>query len=535
MLDAEKTVQIRQRVKDMLNIINADLSSAIKSRQEGKDVLSWIENFGLYLSEGKSHVSFQKGENNMMLVLRIRNKFEETSKSRTEKDTISAYLCFFKTDDNGFTRFCVNAACDEDVEGLKDLMVDKAHWTDESTKNWWKEVFRDLKCPIDEDTLRRKEVLASDSLKMNMMDFIEKIQEIAEKAISKLNVDKQKIRKACIVEQYAMALPFRYAINRMFPNAKGEVYPFVWKEKKMSWLQYASHFQVPGKLLHASLLTSPQISIGDVLNQKKGIEITLPLSKEDNKKFFSPFSAIFDNSDLKWNELLRENAVPDYVVGNLAFKRVQVSIFSDGFQRLYVRGCKDVIALLAIKGNMMVAKVKDNNADRLIVKNNKEDISQQKTTKKQTATDSDQGEKRKIVSCMEMVYVIDTNVFLDCPNILDFVPANYKIGLTAKIIDEIDDNKNKSEDLKKRAVQAQKNIRQENKKGNRIIFKEPNLKLLNGLNGAKPDNKILALALTLKTDGYEPTVLTSDNGLLLSADLHRISTLELSEIRKQKG
>ena len=55
------------------------------------------------------------------------------------------------------------------------------------------------------------------------------------------------------------------------------------------------------------------------------------------------------------------------------------------------------------------------------------------------------------------------------------------------------------------------------------------------MNGAKPDNKILALALTLKTDGYEPTVLTSDNGLLLSADLHRISTLELSEIRKQKG
>ncbi len=319
-------------------LLNEDSKSAILHRKEGKNSLSWIENFCLYLFEDncKPRVRFQDGGNEMVLVLRIRNILENPGGSHTGINTISANLCFFKTVGDS-TRFCVNTACDENIEGLKDLMEDKANWADESTRNWWKEVFRDLKQPIDEDTLRRKEVLASDSLKMNMMDFIEKIQEIIGKAISKLNVDKQKISKVCIVEQYARALPFRYAINRMFPNAKGEVYPFVWKEKKMSWLQYASRFQVPGKLLHTTLLTSPQLTIGDILKLgENGVAITLPLSQNESGDYYVPSSPVIDNSDLKWKELMKEDVTPDYFVNNLAFKRVKISIFPDGFQEIYI-------------------------------------------------------------------------------------------------------------------------------------------------------------------------------------------------------
>lgn len=330
----------------MSDIINADLASAIKSRQEGKNVLSWIENFGLHLLEVdcKPNVSFQNGESNIV-VLRIRRKLGKDAVSQAEISIISAYhLCFLKTNGNGFARFCVKAACDEDVKGLKDLMVDKAHWTDESTKNWWKTVFRDLKHPIDEDTLRRKEVMVSDCLKMNMMAFIEKIQEIIGKAISKLDIDKQIISKVCIVEQFAMALPFRYVIERIFPNAKGSIFPFVWKEEKKPWLQNASYFQVPRGLLQTSLMTSHPISIGDILNQAKGILVTLPLSQVENEKFVAPSASIIENADLKWNELLRADVTPDYVVNRIAFKQLHLSMIADGFQTVYIKYDTDIVA-----------------------------------------------------------------------------------------------------------------------------------------------------------------------------------------------
>ncbi len=512
----------------MSYINNADLASAIKSRQEGKDFLSWIENFGLHLFEKGCVplVSFQKRERNMMLVLSIRND----SNIPTEKDTISAYLCYFETDDNGFTRFCVNAACDEDVEGLKDF--EEAKWRDQSTINWWNEVFCDGKYSIvDEDTLRRKEVLASDSLKMNMMDFIKKIQEEIRKAIDNLHVDHQKINKVCIVERYAKSLPFQYAISRMFPNANGNIFSFVWKEKKKSWLQNASRFHVPGKLLHATLSTSPQITIGDMLKQgEKGVAVTLPLSKGENGGYGLPTTPGITGSELKWDELIKEDVISDYYVGTLAFKRVQLTMIADGFQRIHVVNHKYVMALLSIKGNKIVAKMKDHNENQLV----REEKSQQTTSRRGMTSDTDQGEKTKTVSCKEMVYVIDTNVFLDRPNILDFVPANCKIGLTPKIIDEIDGNKNKGEDLKRKAVQAQKSIYNVNENGNRIIYKEPNLYLLKGLNGVNPDNKILALALTLQKEGYEPIILTSDYGLLASASLNKVKTKKLSELNLLK-
>ena len=501
---------------------NNDFVSAIKSRREGQDVLSWIEKFGLYLLDAdcKPHITFREGEHDFVLVLRIRNKL---GRSHTNINTISTYLCYFNTTDEGNTRFCVNASCDHDVNVLCKLM-EEAKWKDMSTRNWWNELFGDLKHPIDKDLLRRPEVLVSNSLNMNMMDFVEELQKEISMAISNLAIDNSKISKVCIVEQYALALPLRYAISQIFPTAKYCIYSFVWKEQPTLWLDNSSRFHVSGKLLYTQLSTSPQLSIGEIIKLgKSGITITLPLSKGEDEIYSLPSTPIVDNSNLKWYDVLKDDVKPDYMVDNVSFKRVGLSIFPDGCQKLYLCCDNKVRAILAHSGNGITANV--NSRNEL-----KEEASQQKPTvaEKPITNDSNSGGK----STKGSVWVIDTNVFLDRPNIIDYLPADCKIGLSAKIIDEIDNGKSKSEELKRRAVQAQKNILKTSKE--RLIFQEPNLKLLNGLDGTKPDNKILAIALTLREEGFEPTILTSDNGLLLSALSRNVETMTLKGIEEGK-
>lgn len=490
-----------------------NIEKSIRLRQEGKDCLSWIENFGLHLFDEKCmpRVSFNDGEKNEILVLRI-NKVQ---------NIIYAYYCFFQTDSKGFSRFCVNKAESVGAAGLKDLM-DRAKWEEDSTKNYWKEIFCGGKAHnVDETTLKRQETKTSPYYEMNMMEYIECIQKEIQKLLEKLCIPaNENISKVLITEQYALAFPLKYALGRIFPNAKRTVYGCIQKIEEKSWKQNAAHFHISGKLLSSVLNTTSPMTISNVLSlREKGVTFTLPLSKGENGEYCLPTTPVIDNSELKWNDLIKGDIEPDYMVGDLAFKRVQLPMLADGFQNVYVVCNKDSLVAISSTGKKITQILQPS-------KNNKEKIRQGTNEEDEIIKNDD---------CKKEVYVIDTNVFLDCPNILDSIPPNCKIGLTAKIVDEIDDNKTKSDDLKKRAVQAQKNIRQESEKGNRIIFKEPNLKLLNGLNGAKPDNKILALALTLKKDGYETIILTSDNGLLLSAVLYKVRTLELSEIKNKKN
>lgn len=495
---------------------NNDFVSAIKSRREGQDVLSWIEKFGLYLLDAgcKHDITFREGKHDFVLVLRIRN------------NTISAYLCYFNTTDEGNTRFCVNASCDHDVNVLSELM-EEAKWKDMSTRNWWKELFGDLKHPIDEDLLRRPEVLVSNSLNMNMMDFVEKLQKEISMAISNLAIDNSKISKVCIVEQYALALPLRYAISQIFPTAKYCIYSFVWKEPPTLWLDNSSRFHVSGKMLYTQLSTSPQLSIGEIIKLgKSGITITLPLSKGEDETYSLPSAPIVENSNLKWSDVLKDDVQPDYMVDNVSFKRVGLSIFPDGCQKLYLCCDSTVRALLAYSANGITANVNSRNELN-------EEASQQKPTvaEKPITNDSNSGGK----STKGSVWVIDTNVFLKRPNIIDYLPADCKIGLSAKIIDEIDNAKSKSKKLKKSAVQAQKNILKTSKESKeRLIFREPNLNLLKGFDGKRPDNKILAVALTLREEGFEPTILTSDEGFLVSALSRNVETMTLKDIEEGK-
>ena len=320
-----------------------NIEKSIRLRQEGEDCLSWIENFGLHLFDEKCmpRVSFNDGEKNEILVLRI-NKV---------KNIIYAYYCFFQTDSKGFSRFCVNKAESVDAAGLKDLM-DRAKWEEDSTKNYWKEIFCGGKAHnVDETTLKRQETKTSPYYEMNMMEYIECIQKEIQKLLEKLCIPaNENISKVLITEQYALAFPLKYALGRIFPNAKRTVYGCIQKIEEKSWKQNAARFHIPGKLLSSVLNTTSPMTIGDVLCLgEKGVTFTLPVSKGQNGKYCLPPTPFIKSCDLKWSELIKEDVQYDYKVGGLSFKRVQLSMIANGFRILNVMCNKIVVASLMVE------------------------------------------------------------------------------------------------------------------------------------------------------------------------------------------
>lgn len=392
-----------------------NLVKTIRFRQEGKDVLSWIENFGLHLFDEncKLNVPFNNGEKNEVLVLRIDRK----------TNTINAYYCFFQTDNRGFTRFCVNKYTeDNDAYGLKELM-DNANWANDSTKNYWKEVFCDGKVyKVDETVLKGPETKTSSSEEMNMMEYIERIQEEIQNVIIKLCIPANgNISKVLIVGQYAAALPLKYALGRIFPNAKKMVFHYIWKEEKKTWQQNCTHFHIPGKLLHSGFNTTPQMTIGDVLSlREKGVTFTLPLSKNQNGKYCLPATPIIDNSELKWNELIKEDIEPDYIVGNLSFKRVDLSVFADGFQNVFMNSGESLISI-SCNNNGIIIKNKSISTDAPKVATTygaKSTKQIKKTEDPQTTTspyDTDEDIEKKMRTIKHIIddALEDTTIFLE--------------------------------------------------------------------------------------------------------------------------
>lgn len=501
---------------------NSYTSEYIERRHRGEDVLSWIEQFGIhFLEDGKNGYKGKPNAGDHFLVLRI------CSAKGKKEDTIYAHHCFFKTDKEGATTFCVNGICHYSTEKLRELF-EKAKWKENNTKNWWSEVFRNNGFQDIDDVLCRPEVVVSDSYKeLSMQDFLKQIQEVIENAIKSLDLGTTKITKVCIVEQYAKALPLRHALYKMFPNRYMYTYVFT-REMPMNnygWQLKADKFLVPAKLMNTKLNTSPQMTIGDVLQLgEKGIVLTLPFSKYNEKHDDScfPNSPVFDGVNLKWKDLMPDEVMYDYHVGDLlSLKRIHLSIQADGFQNVYIKIANNE-AITCISSNGDVIPLKTKGKSPLY-------------HKPSTATQCQDHEKAAAgLTPNEMVYIIDTNVFIDEPEVLSYIDNQHKIGVAPTLIDELD-KKKRDEKLKNQVIKAQKNIRKELEKNrNRIIYKSPNLKLLGGLDYNNPDNRILALALTLKEENYSPIMLTSDNGLMLSAKLKQIETITLKELKNTK-
>ena len=126
------------------------------------------------------------------------------------------------------------------------------------------------------------------------------------------------------------------------------------------------------------------------------------------------------------------------------------------------------------------------------------------------------------------IYIIDTNVFINCPDILTKIDASYLVVLSAKVIDELDKLKITLDPEGKRNVEkALRNINRAMDNPNVTMeLSDPSL-LPDDFNKRSPDNNILTVALKFKDDN--PILLTSDNGLQIKAKGLKVSTISLKD------
>lgn len=140
--------------------------------------------------------------------------------------------------------------------------------------------------------------------------------------------------------------------------------------------------------------------------------------------------------------------------------------------------------------------------------------------------------KKEIKKNKENLYIIDTNVFIDYPEIISKISKEYAIILSSKVIDELDNLKSKLDDVGKRNVQkALKSInRHIDTRNLRMEISDTSLLPID-YNRRSPDNQILTVALKFKSEN--PILLTSDNGLQIKAKGLNITTITLKEYLNQ--
>lgn len=130
-------------------------------------------------------------------------------------------------------------------------------------------------------------------------------------------------------------------------------------------------------------------------------------------------------------------------------------------------------------------------------------------------------------------YIIDTNVFLDFPDILSKITNDYFVVLSAKVIDELDylkTKKNMSLTRKKRITKALKNISQ-NMGDRKIVMEDSDTRLLpKDFDKNSSDNKILSVAL--KFIDENPILLTSDYSLQVRARGLGLKSISLKDFFK---
>ena len=137
--------------------------------------------------------------------------------------------------------------------------------------------------------------------------------------------------------------------------------------------------------------------------------------------------------------------------------------------------------------------------------------------------------KASVTNVRKETVIIDTNVFVNCPDILDRIDPSKQVIISAKVVDELDKLKVTLDDAKKRNAElALRNI-------NRIFnirsirMECADLECLPvDFSRRNPDNMILSVAL--KYRNQNPTLLTSDNGLQLKAKGLEIRTISLQSL-----
>ncbi len=139
--------------------------------------------------------------------------------------------------------------------------------------------------------------------------------------------------------------------------------------------------------------------------------------------------------------------------------------------------------------------------------------------------------KKELKTDKKNYYIIDTNVFVNCPDIIRRIDVKYPIILSAKVTDELDKMKIKLDERgKQNAENALRMLN--NETAHEIIYEFADTSLLpEDFDKRSPDNMILSVALKYKDEN--PIMLTSDNGLQLKSKIFGISTISLSNFLKR--
>lgn len=146
-------------------------------------------------------------------------------------------------------------------------------------------------------------------------------------------------------------------------------------------------------------------------------------------------------------------------------------------------------------------------------------------------------EKRIKDEILAKTYIIDTNVFIEEPEIITKIESKHYIALTLTVIDELDKLKTK-EKTKEKAVKAIKNINEalqisNRQKKARVKKANANLSLLpDELQTKSGDNYLLSMAMVYKNEN--PIILTIDKNLQSKAMMLNITALTLKEFLGEK-
>jgi len=140
--------------------------------------------------------------------------------------------------------------------------------------------------------------------------------------------------------------------------------------------------------------------------------------------------------------------------------------------------------------------------------------------------------KKEIKKNKENLYIIDTNVFVDYPDIISKINKKYPVILSAKVIDELDHLKSKLNNESKRNVQKALKLINGHLDTRDLRMEISDISLLPvDFNKRSPDNQILTVALKFKKEN--PILLTSDNGLQIKAKGLKLTTITLKEFLAQ--
>ncbi len=137
-----------------------------------------------------------------------------------------------------------------------------------------------------------------------------------------------------------------------------------------------------------------------------------------------------------------------------------------------------------------------------------------------------------IIASKKKSIIIDTNILLKEPNIIDIIGHESIIVFSAKVLDELDKFKNDPK-LKKPAQKAIQNIHKHMKDGN-IKFEKSKLeKLPPDFDRRTPDNMILSVAIQFAK--HNPILLTNDRGMSIKANTLEIPSKNIKELKELLG